>query len=94
MAISMRRTFVVLIYLGLLAVHPEYVFGLRSIDIELRWRREDHPIMQKDQRMLKEVVTNGLKAEKRTAPVNKKTDPFQSSKRQVGRGSDPIHNRS
>ncbi|KAL3501416.1 hypothetical protein ACH5RR_035865 [Cinchona calisaya] len=98
MVISIPRTFVILIYIGLLAVHPDNVCAIRNIGIVLRWNREGHSlILHKNQRILKAAVMKGaLNTEIKAPPaVNKKTDdPFQSSKRKVGRGSDPIHNRS
>lgn len=94
MVISMPRTVVILIYLGLLTVHPDNASGIRSIDIALRWGSNSLSLVQKNQRILEEVVMKELNTEMRAAPIHKKPDTFQSSKRTVGKGSDPIHNRS
>ncbi|KAL8196476.1 hypothetical protein R6Q57_024771 [Mikania cordata] len=45
-------------------------------------------------RMLKAVSMMKQHAKPSPAALNQKFDPFQSSKRPVRRGSDPIHNRS
>lgn len=94
MLLNAQRLFILLICIGLLAVQPARVYGLRSKDLAIRWSKEDHGVVPMNQRILKEVVMEDLNAEKKPATINKKSDPNQSSKRRVRRGSDPIHNRS
>lgn len=89
-----QRVLILLIFIGFLAVEPDKVSALRSIDLVLRQSPEDHMLAAKNQRILKAVVTENLRKEEKAAPVNKKFDLNQSSKRRVRRGSDPIHNRS
>ena len=94
MVFSAQRVLVFLICIGVLAVEPDKVSGLRSIDLVLRQSQEDHMLAPKNQRILKAVVMEDLNRGENAAPVNKKFDLNQSSKRRVRRGSDPIHNRS
>lgn len=94
MLLNAQRLFILLICVGLLAVQPARVYGLRSKKLAIRWSKEDHGVVPVKQRILKEVVMENLNAEKKPATINKKSDPNQSSKRRVRRGSDPIHNRS
>lgn len=93
MVISAHRTLVIVFCVGLLALHPNDVSCVSSMELALRWSREGRSLLQKNQRILKAVVMKEPSTEMRAAPVNKETDPFQSSKRKVGKGSDPIHNR-
>lgn len=88
-----HRAFVLFICVGLLAFQPHEVCGMRSTDLALRRGSRDQPLMVKD-RVLKAAEVNSLNTDKKSAPVNKTFDSNQSSKRQVRRGSDPIHNRS
>ncbi|XVF43117.1 hypothetical protein PTKIN_Ptkin02bG0014800 [Pterospermum kingtungense] len=83
---SAQRVLIFLIFFGLLAVQPDRVHGLRSIDLVLRHHHQ--------QRVLMAVDVKGMSTEVKPAPVNSSFDPNQSSKRRVRRGSDPIHNRS
>ena len=89
-----QRVLILLICIGFLAVEPDKVSGLRSIDLALRQSPEYHMLAAKNQRTLKAVVMENQSKEEKAAPVNKKFDLNQSSKRRVRRGSDPIHNRS
>ncbi|MBA0718230.1 hypothetical protein Golax_005985 [Gossypium laxum] len=84
MVCSAQRVIILVILLGLLALQPVEVSGLRNIDF----------VFRRSQRVLKAVDTKGMSTEKKTAFVNNKFDPNRSSKRRVRRGSDPIHNRS
>lgn len=70
--------------IGILVVQPHTVSGIRNIRIE---PRSNH-------RMLKEVAMENHKVNPSSTDLNKKFDSYQSSKRRVGRGSDPIHNRA
>ncbi|GMN41852.1 hypothetical protein TIFTF001_011080 [Ficus carica] len=94
MGFSTHRVLILLICIGLLSVQPDKVSGLRSIDTALREHKQDNHILLQIRRFLKVVNMEGMSTEKRTsASRNDKVDPNQSSKRQVRRGSDPIHNR-
>lgn len=92
MLLSTQRVFILVICIGLLVVQP--VSGLRSIGLAIRWSKEDDRQVVTNQRLLKEVVKEEVNVEKKAATLNKKLDPYQSSKRRVRRGADPIHNRS
>lgn len=82
---STHKLFIVLTCIGILAVEPSMVSGFRRvISIEV-------PTVH---RMLKAVSMVNPQAKPSPAALNKKVDPYQSSKRPVRRGSDPIHNRS
>ncbi|OVA09003.1 hypothetical protein BVC80_9097g67 [Macleaya cordata] len=76
-------------------LQPEKVSAMTSKDHLLRWEKEEHGLVFKNQRVLKavDVVSQDLKTKKKSAPTPPKFDPNQSSKRRVRRGSDPIHNR-
>lgn len=88
------RTFILFICIGLLAFHEEKVCCLRSTDLAPRQSGEDHRVTIKNQRILKATVVKGFNTDKKPARVSNKVDPNQSSKRKVGRGSNPIHNRT
>lgn len=94
MVFSTQRALILLICIGFLAVKPDKVSGMRSIDLVLRQNRHDHMLAPKNQRILKAVSMEDLNKGEKSATVNKKFDLNQSSKRRVRRGSDPIHNRS
>ncbi|EOY01933.1 Clavata3/esr-related 45, putative [Theobroma cacao] len=96
MVCSAQRVLMFLILFGLLAVQPDKVSGLTTIDLVFRHSREENRIATRNQRILKAVDMKGMSTEKKPAavPVNNTFDPNQSSKRRVRRGSDPIHNRS
>ncbi|KAJ0241294.1 CLAVATA3/ESR [Hirschfeldia incana] len=68
-------------------VHPGEIAKLRSI---YKNNREDQVILSRNRRFLEEVKKNTVKPGKTQEPNNS----FQSSKRRVRRGSDPIHNKS
>ncbi|KAL8248478.1 hypothetical protein R6Q59_005346 [Mikania micrantha] len=81
---STHKLFILLACIGILATEPYIVSGFRGMFIEL----------PTGHRMLKEVSVVDPQAKPSAAALNKKFDPYQSSKRPVRRGSDPIHNRS
>lgn len=88
---SFQRVFIFLIIIGVFAVQPDNVCGLRNIGLVFRHSQE---------RVLKAVDMKGMSTEQKLpaaaaeAVNNTNIDPNQSSKRRVRRGSDPIHNRS
>ncbi|KAF8059221.1 hypothetical protein N665_1233s0001 [Sinapis alba] len=76
-------------------VEPSEIAKLRSIDIHSRHNREGQEMLSGNRRILEEVNKNKVNPEKTLAQKDDKTkDSFQSSKRRVRRGSDPIHNKS
>ncbi|KAK9052156.1 hypothetical protein SSX86_028784 [Deinandra increscens subsp. villosa] len=92
MVSSTHKLFVLLTCIGILAIEPYMVSGFRKIGIELPMNHHHHHRHRK----LKVVsmVDQHQQAKPSPAALNKKFDAFQSSKRPVRRGSDPIHNRS
>lgn len=82
---STHKLFVLLTCIGILAAEPYMVYGFRNIGIELPMNHH---------RLLKAVSMVDRQVNPSRAGLNKKFDSFQSSKRPVRRGSDPIHNRS
>ncbi|CAL5355082.1 unnamed protein product [Camellia sinensis] len=93
--VSAQSILILLICIGFLALQPTKVSSLRSIDLVLRWSKEDHGLVLKYQRRLDEAgEMQAMNAEKKRASMNKTFDPNQSSKRRVRRGSNPIHNKS
>ncbi|KAL4384179.1 hypothetical protein GQ457_15G004930 [Hibiscus cannabinus] len=80
-----QRVLIFLVVVGLLAVQPVRVSGLRNTDLV---------VFRHNRRVLEAVDTKGMNTEKKPAVGNNGFDPNQSSKRRVRRGSDPIHNRS
>ncbi|CAG7893181.1 unnamed protein product [Brassica rapa] len=67
---------------------------LRSIDIHSSHNREGQGTLIGHRRILEEVNQSKVKVEKTQAQKDQTKDSFQSSKRRVRRGSDPIHNKS
>jgi hypothetical protein len=94
MVFSAHRAFILLICIGFLAVQPDKVSGMRRIDLAPIQGQEVRGAMTQNRRILKDVAMEGMNTEKKSAHVNKKFDPNESSKRSVRKGSDPIHNRS
>ncbi|KAL5826411.1 hypothetical protein ACOSQ4_018208 [Xanthoceras sorbifolium] len=94
MVFCAHRLLVFLICMGLLAVQPDKVSGLRSIDLVLRQSQHNQDMVPQNQRSLMDSATKGMNTEKKPTQINNTFDPNQSSKRRVRRGSDPIHNRS
>ncbi|EXB20249.1 hypothetical protein L484_001442 [Morus notabilis] len=94
MVFSTHRVLILLICIGLLSVQPDKVSGLRNIDTALGEHKENNQILLQIRRFLKVVNMDGMNTKKRSSSQNDKFDPDRSSKRKVGRGSDPIHNRS
>ncbi|XWS37352.1 hypothetical protein CRYUN_Cryun19dG0035500 [Craigia yunnanensis] len=94
MVFSVNRGFILLACIGLLALQPEIVSGLRGIDLALKWDKGLFPFVQ-NSRILKAVVAvDSLQTRQNLAPApSMMFDPNQSNKRRVRKGSDPIHNR-
>lgn len=81
------RGLFVLVFVGVLASQPFNVSGLRSKDLALRWDQGQF-------RILNGVAMEDLKSKMELAPSpSLEFDPYQSNKRTVRKGSDPIHNR-
>lgn len=95
MILGSHKLFIFLTLIGILAVEPYTVSGIRSVGIELRFMKQDHGIVM-NHRMLKAVINmDDLKRNPSSEEaVNKKFSRCQSSKRTVRKGSDPIHNRA
>ncbi|CAN6934484.1 hypothetical protein Bca4012_101441 [Brassica carinata] len=72
-------------------VHPGEIAKLRGIN---RHNCEDQVMLIGNQRLLEEVNKNEVKPGKTQEQTNMTKKSFQSSKRRVRRGSDPIHNKS
>ena len=88
-----HRGVILLVCIGLLALQPEKVSGLRSIDLALKWDKVQSPFL-KHLRVLKVVAVDDFHAKLNLAPApSVMVDPNQSNKRRVRKGSDPIHNR-
>lgn len=88
-----RRGVILLVCIGLLALQPEEVSGLRSIDLALKWDKVQSPFF-KHLRVLKVVAVDDFHTKLNLAPApSVMVDPNQSNKRRVRKGSDPIHNR-
>ncbi|KAJ4909653.1 CLAVATA3/ESR (CLE)-related protein 45 [Raphanus sativus] len=76
-------------------VEPGEIAKLRSIDIHSRDNREGQGMLSGNRRILEEVNKNKVRSEKiQQAQKDQTKDSFQSNKRRVRRGSDPIHNKS
>ncbi|PQQ10203.1 hypothetical protein Pyn_16404 [Prunus yedoensis var. nudiflora] len=88
------RSAVLFVCIGFLALQPEKVSGLRSMDLALRWDK-GHMSFLKSLHLVEAVAVEDLQAKLSLAPAPSMTfDPNQSNKRKVRKGSDPIHNRS
>jgi hypothetical protein len=87
------RAVILLACIGLLALQPEEVSGLRSIDLALKWGKGQSPFL-KHLRVLEVVAEEDVHMKLNLAPAPSiMFDPNQSNKRSVRKGSDPIHNR-
>ncbi|EOA33235.1 hypothetical protein CARUB_v10021295mg [Capsella rubella] len=75
-------------------VQPSEIANLRSIRFQFRHTLEDQGMLRKNRRVLEEVNKSKVKNEETQEQKNKTDDSFQSSKRRVRRGSDPIHNKA
>ncbi|KAG2312905.1 hypothetical protein Bca4012_027512 [Brassica carinata] len=75
-------------------VEPGEIAKLRSIDIHSRHNREGQGKLSGNRRILEEVNKNKVHPEMTLAQKDQIKDSFQTSKRRVRRGSDPIHNKS
>ncbi|KAK8526035.1 hypothetical protein V6N12_020516 [Hibiscus sabdariffa] len=82
-----QRVLVFLMFFGLLAVQPDMVSGLTSTDFVLKHSEGGNGMVP----TRKAVEMKGTSSEQKAVAENKR---LESSKRRVGRGSDPIHNRS
>ncbi|KAJ0455262.1 hypothetical protein HanRHA438_Chr15g0701781 [Helianthus annuus] len=82
---STHKLFIFLTCIGLFTTEPYMVSGFRNIGIEVPTGHH---------RVLKTVSMVDPQAKPSSAALNKKFDPYDTSKRRVRRGSDPIHNRS
>lgn len=81
---------ILLVCIAFLALQPEKVSGLRSMDLALRWHK-GHFSFLNSLHVVKAVAVENLLS---LAPAPAMTfDPSQSNKRKVRKGSDPIHNR-
>ena len=87
------RVLILLICIGFIAVQPDEVYGLTSVELVLRHNQKDQGTVPQNQRVLTDVDMQGMDI-KKSAHASKTFDRSQSSKRGVRRGSDPIHNRS
>ncbi|KAK8627742.1 hypothetical protein V6N13_135344 [Hibiscus sabdariffa] len=85
-----RELTVFLMFFGLLAVQPDNVSGLISIDFALKHGEGGNGIVV----TRKAVEMKGVSTEQKPVAANNTTGPNESSKRRVRRGWDPIHNRS
>lgn len=87
MSLLTIRGFLVLVFIGILASQPFNVSGLRSKDLALRWNQGQF-------RIRKGVAMEDLKSKMELAPSpSLDFGRYQSNKRTVRKGSDPIHNR-
>ncbi|PSR96646.1 CLE45p like [Actinidia chinensis var. chinensis] len=85
MVFSGCKIVILLVCIGFLALQPEMVSGLRSMDL----------VILRNLRILETVGVEVLQTPETLAPVPSMAfDPNQSSKRSIGGGSDPIHNKS
>ncbi|KAF7806195.1 CLAVATA3/ESR (CLE)-related protein 45 [Senna tora] len=95
--LSLRGLFL-FVCIGILASQPYKACGLRSKDLALRWENRQLPFVRSF-RMLKvkdnAAEMENLQSKMELAPVPSISfHPYQSNKRTVGKGSNPIHNRS
>ncbi|KAJ6312115.1 hypothetical protein OIU76_012062 [Salix suchowensis] len=88
-----HRVLVLLICIGFIAVQPDKLHGLTSVEMILRHDQRAHGTPPHNQRSLKDVNWQGM-GTKKSAKANMTLDASQTSKRGARRGSDPIHNRS
>ncbi|KAG9451294.1 hypothetical protein H6P81_011259 [Aristolochia fimbriata] len=87
------KVLLILLCLGSLALLQHKVSGLSSIDHVLRRSEEHGRPREFKPRMLKDTAVQNLNTKEKAGPPPSSSDPYQSSKRRVRRGSDPIHNR-
>ncbi|PIA62686.1 hypothetical protein AQUCO_00200599v1 [Aquilegia coerulea] len=93
MVFCSSRVLILLVCIGFLVAQPYRVSGLRSIDMVLRWDREQG-VQSKTSRVLSDVTSEDVQNKYELAPAPSMFNAYESSKRRVRRGSDPIHNRS
>lgn len=98
------RVLMILVLVGLLVVVGELdkVSGLTSADIVLlRWKEQDNHRLTMEKNLKKkpaDMIKKSLKNTKKIRPSSSSaaaapSQEFESSKRKVRKGSDPIHNR-
>lgn len=75
-------------------VQPGEIAKLRSMGSHFTQSLEDQEMLSENRRVLAEVSNNKVNTKETQEQKNKTDDSFQSSKRRVRRGSDPIHNKS
>ncbi|KAF9626176.1 hypothetical protein IFM89_031303 [Coptis chinensis] len=92
MVFCSSKALILLVCIGFLIAQPYRVSGLRSIDMVLKGNQEQR--IEKKSRILSTVSTEDLHNKNELAPAPSLSDAYESSKRRVRRGSDPIHNRS
>lgn len=87
------RGVILLVCMGVLALQPDEVAGLRSIGLALKWDKVQLPFLE-HLRVLEAVAVEDTHTKLSLAPAPSiMFDPNQSNKRRVRKGSDPIHNR-
>nr|APR63768.1 hypothetical protein [Populus tomentosa] len=92
MVFCAHRVLILLICIGFIAVQPDEVYGLTSVELVLRHNQKAQGTAPQSQRVLKDVDMQGMDT-KKSAHASKTFDRSQSNKRNARRGSDPIHNR-
>ncbi|XP_010551547.1 PREDICTED: CLAVATA3/ESR (CLE)-related protein 45 [Tarenaya hassleriana] len=75
-------------------IQSEEVSELRINGFPVRHTREDQGMLTQNRRILEKVDRSRMNAEKKQKPKKNSYGQYQSSKRRVRRGSDPIHNKS
>lgn len=93
MVFCAHRVLILLICIGFIAVQPDEVYGLTSVELVLRHNQKAQGTAPQSQRVLKDVDLQGMDT-KKSAHTSKTFDRSQSNKRGVRKGSDTIHNRS
>ncbi|OAY47618.1 hypothetical protein MANES_06G092300v8 [Manihot esculenta] len=93
MGFLVHRGILLLLFIGYLALQPQKVSSLSSLDLALRWKQGLLPFAR-NSRMLRSVALRDFQTLASSAPAPSMVfDPNQSNKRTVRKGSDPIHNR-
>ncbi|KAF5180319.1 CLAVATA3/ESR (CLE)-related protein [Thalictrum thalictroides] len=96
MVFCSSRVLILLVCIGFLVAQPYRVSGMRSIDMVLRWDKEQGTESKTSRvsRVLSDVNSEDVQSKNELAPAPSMFNAYESSKRRVRRGSDPIHNRS
>ncbi|GAA0148991.1 hypothetical protein LIER_08280 [Lithospermum erythrorhizon] len=74
----------IILFMLLVAIQQDKGFGMRNANFALRLDKENGTRQRTNQRLLRAS----------SSTVSKNLDSFQSSKRKVRKGSDPIHNKT